>query len=254
MRFFCFFLLFFSCAQHPTNQSPDKFLSAKTATYHFEDVSGKYILKRTSEYRKEQGQFVLKSELYSAVRPDKLMEKIIALAEVGYVKSRQGEKSLMRPKASQYSVWLEDKPYSVQSKLNTVQKTLDLVIRSPEISGNKLESVPVPRDARVYCYFSQLVECVRLTGFLDKAVKEKSSELPLKILWEGYPFFHEQYNNIPAGPFADAILRYEGITEKGEFAFQLEVAEHLILYHLDEKLELSKIFWIAQGLTVIRQN
>ncbi|MBP9674222.1 MAG: hypothetical protein KBD63_03935 [Bacteriovoracaceae bacterium] len=222
--------------------------------YDFVDPSGSYILRRTLEHKKNTNQFELKAEIYGLVAPQKLVEKTLSISDLGYIKKAKQRIPSMRPLSSQHIVWLEGKQYQTSSVLNNKNKELSVTTKSPEAKWNGTEKILVPRGSGAYCYFSQLVECVAYTGFFERAKKDNTQELFVKVIWDGYPFFQDQYLNIPGEVFADAVFRFEGKTDQDYFAYQLEIVGQIILYHLDNDFNLVNMFWISQGLNITRRE
>ena len=78
--------------------------------------------------------------------------------------------------------------------------------------------------------------------------------MQLYVIWNGHPYFQEQYENIPNQVFSKAVFEYDGQNSNGQIRFTLQVAGQSIFYFLDDKKELLKQFWISQGLTMVKSD
>lgn len=222
----------------------------KVDTYAFEDQSGAFLLQTDRRYVKKNNEFVVKRKLYAVGDPSKkTLEKSISISNFGVYKGIK----ILRPYLSQYHIWFDGKKYSSELKINIKKKSLDIKLRSPEEKWNGNKTVPFPKGPGAFCFYSQLSECAKVTGFLEKAIDRKSGDFNFHIIWDGYPYIMDQYANIPPSVFAPARMSYGGMVKKTHYRFSLEVGGQVQFLIFNKKLELSKVLWVSQGISIIKQ-
>ena len=222
--------------------------------YSFVENEEKYILKKESGFVSKGKKFVVKRKLFAKEDKNEL-ERSISISKIGVLR---GQIPVFRPEISQYSVWFDGNKYSNQIRINTEKKSLDIEINNPdqknENENGKKQTIKFPKGTGVYCFFSQLVECVSFTGFIEKAIKKKSGAMNFHIVWDGYPFFQEQYPGIPNELFSVAELSFDGENAKKEIRFSLNIDQQTIFYLFDRKGKFSKRIWVSQGQSILPYN
>lgn len=207
--------------------------------------------KESRDNLKNKNQLVLKRQVFSSDDPEKKpLEKSIVISTPGSLKKI----NVLRPLRSQYTVWFEKKKYFTEMKLDVKKKSLEVRMVSPEKQWNGVKHVSFPRGKGVYCFFSQVVDCVALTGFINEAVKREAGEMYFHLIWEGYPYFMEQYLNIKEEVFTRATFKYDGKTGDGHFRFTLEAGGQSLflssgwkLIHQKTLLGCSRLHSIVSG-------
>lgn len=228
--------------------------SIKSAPAHYEtklvlqDKSGKFSVVRESGMAKNKKTYVTKYRVYNVEGGgNKVLEQSIVFSTPGVL----GDKiRLMRPERSQYKVWFDKKLYQTETVIDKKNKALIIKMESPEKQWQGEKSVVFPGGNGVFCYFTQLFECVRYTGFVEKAIKVTGGKMQFHVIWDGYPYFQEQYLNIKDSPFASAEMEYDGKTTEGEHRFSVSVSGNAIFYLYNEDKEYAKMFWPSQGLSL----
>ncbi len=214
--------------------------------YDLQDKSGNFVVVRERGFIKSKNQAVVKRYVYSNNDPEKrFLEQSVVLSNPGRLKSI----FVLRPLKSEYVVWFEKKKYKTEMEIDPKTKSLVVKMSSPEKQWNGTKTVPFPRGKGVYCFFSQVIDCAAITGFISQAVKSQAGEMYFHLIWEGYPYFMEQYINVKEEVFANALLRYDGKTKEGFLRFTLEAGGQNIFYLVDSASRVEKIYWVAQGLT-----
>ncbi len=243
--FYLSLVLLLSCSQ-------SKVKSNKPAHYEqkmtLQDKSGKFQMLRESGMAKNNKTYVTKYRVYSTEEAEKkILEQSIVFSTPGVL----GDKvRVLRPERSQYKVWFDKQLYQTETKIDPKKKSLIVKMDSPEKQWKGQQSFVFPGGNGIFCYFTQLFECVKFTGFIDKAVKVNAGKVEFHVIWDGYPYFHEQYLNIAPGPFAAAEMEYDGKTNEGEHRFSVSVSGNAIFYLYNEDKEYVKMFWPAQGLSL----
>lgn len=243
MKFFFLFLLC-SCSTLKTASQP----SEGKKTYTFADVSGKYALTR--DFRKVKQKVVTRSQITTpGGAGTRSVEKSVMVSQLGSIKDQGGRSLTMRPYASEFVVWLEGKKYSSNMKLDPATRSMILTLDTPEAKWKGTTSVKFPKG-KLFCFYNQIPECLGNTGSLAFARARKGEPVSLYVLWDSYPFIQDIYTGVGKNLFAPATLKFEK-EERDHLAFQLEVDGQVILYHFSKSFDLVRMFWIAQGVTVL---
>ena len=175
----------FAFSNHLVTPISSLALKEDKATYHYADVTGQMIQKRV--VKKNKNRFITATELYSSqVSSKKMLEKTIAVSDLGMLTIGKRKRPIMRPFASQYSVWLDGKEYFSQIKLNPKTKSLDIIMKSPEKKWQGKKSIKFP-EGQYFCFFSQLVECIKATEFFRESLRDEQGKLAFTIIWDSYP-------------------------------------------------------------------
>lgn len=226
-------------------------LGKVSETFNYSDKNGQYIVQISSGPDKSgKGYFTKRVMELPSRQKDKMLEQSVVISTVGTVKKN----TILRPKLSQYNVWFDGKKYTSELKINAAKKAIDVKMTSPEKQWNGTKQVKFPNSTTVPCFFSQVIECAKVAGFINKASDKKSGTMNLLIIWEGYPYLNETFSDFPSELFSDAELEYDGKTQESERRFNLRVAGQSIFYVLNEKNEMSKMFWVSQGISMVGRS
>lgn len=244
-------LLAQGCSSHKTNGVSSELKREEQKSFNFVDINGNYHLKRKRNFLPRRNNLILKNEVLSKDVKKKLLEKNITISEFGYLNYKGQKSAMLRPVISQHTVWLEGKKYFNQMKVNKKNRSLDVILVTPERKWRGKQSHRFPESKGLYCFFSQLVECVSSTNFISQSESMKrSAVMPVTIIWDGYPFIQEQYSDIPNEVFTRGKVLYEGKMANGGHRLVLQVANNAIAYQLGKNLEFKKMFWVSQGITI----
>lgn len=246
MKWICLLLLA-ACSllksSHPLDQVSDS-----NKGYVFRDVSGKFYYSR--EIKKNKNNLVSRYQIFDQGGvQDRTLEKSVAVSEMGSIKTKKGRRNTLRPVTSQYTAWLEGKQYFVQMKTLVQKRSLEIIMRSPEAKWNGRREIPYPKGD-LFCFFSQMPECLKLSGLLDRAILNPKRQFTFKVLWDSYPYHLEQYTNLPNQVFTDATVELDKDSKK-DYRLSVEIGEQTLLYHFSKNREFTKMFWIAQGVQLV---
>lgn len=240
-------LLLLSCSSSTTKQGIEKY----KVKMNLEDKAGKFFLIREAGLAKDQKHVVSKYRVYATEAVgQKPLEQAIAFSTPGIL---NGKTRVLRPEKSQYKVWFDGKLYQTETSLDKKSKSLIVSMKSPEKQWNGTKKFIFPGGNGVFCYFSQLVECLQFTGFIKKASKVKRGKMNFHIIWDGFPYIQEQYLNLNSEPFAAAVVEYDGQTESKDYRFSVSVSGNVIIYLFNDSIDYAKIFWPAQGYSLYHQ-
>ena len=220
--------------------------------YKLTDKSGEFVIYRENGLKKSNNTFVTKRQVLPFDDDkSKVLEQSIAISKLGSL----GKKiKMLRPQKSQYAVWFDGKKYLTDMTLKEKERSMLVKLKSPEKQWNGARSYKFPDPKSVYCFFSQILECVAVTGFLNKAFKKGRGQFNFYVVWDGYPYFQEQYLNIPNSVFSKAKFSFDGKNRNGEKRFSLSFGGQVIFYFLDKKNQFIKKFWVSQGLSMVASD
>jgi hypothetical protein len=165
-----------------------------------------------------------------------------------------GKLTTLRPEVSQFQVWFDKKRYFSETRISVEDRKMKVRLNSPEKQWNGNQSFKFPNPKGLYCYFGQIMECAHVTGFVQKAIAADAGKMNLYIVWEGYPFSGEQYLNIQDNLFEKAVLEYDGKNKNGERRFSLRLTSNTIFYFINERNEMTKMFWPSQGISMVASD
>lgn len=213
--------------------------------YRLTDKSGQFVLEREVGFAEDK--YVTK---YQIVREGsgQPLERSVVLSTLGRLSKKW---QVIRPRLFQYQVWLDRQKHSVKGALDAKNGGVDLTLQNPRSRNRKHLKVP---DGQVFCFFSQVIECAATTGFLTKAKSLKTGRMKLHVLFEGYPYFQEHYRHAPEGLFSEARLIYDGLTERGEMRLSLKFGKTTVLYFVNDKWEMVKMFWPSEGVSLVARD
>ena len=237
------FGLILGCSSH-FSRAP--LLEGRT-TYAYVDASGNYKYLRES---KVQDQLIItRNQLIDKKGGgETLLEKSIAVSRLGSIKSNNKRLRVVRPEASEYTVWMEGKRYFSRMQIKPSSKAM--VVTTEEADKKEIYSKEVPfPGAKYFCFFSQLVECLNQNQLFVISKSQEMNQFDFYIIWDGYPFTKDLYTGLSGKLFSPAVLKFDGELG-GLFRYIIEVENQVILYQLNNSFHLSKMAWVSQGITV----
>lgn len=223
-------------------QTPKKIELPQNSNFRFRDATGEYLLKKDIQIKKEK--IISRDQIIDS--NNVILEKTIMLTQVGRVANNH---VAIRPWASDFEVWFDKDKHQSKSRLDIKNKELDFSISRPSGSNTKTFTFP---SGTFFCYFAQLPECLTYSGHLKKIILNKT-KLDFFIIWANYPFGNEQYERIPNEPFTIAKIKYENKQNK-HHVLELSFNGQILYYHFSESFRFDKMFWIAQGISIERQD
>ncbi len=220
------------------------------STFNYADKSGKYILKQITS-KTEKNEILYKRSLEIPNRDkDHILEQVASISEFGYVKKTP----ILRPLISQYNVWFNGKKFSSEIKINSKKKQLDIKIVDPEKKNENSQNVSFPHTKTLTCFFSQLIECVKINGYVGKSLSTNQAPLRLQVIWDGFPFFNETLSDFPVEAISLASFSFDGKLSEDQLRFNLETNGQNVFYVINKKMELIKVFWVSQGISLVRSD
>lgn len=236
------FIFFLGCAGTTESLYGNK--SGSMTTFSYEDATGNYKVLR--EIKQQNGKFLVRNRIFQIDGQSEL-ENTVSVSKLGYLKGNKDQVALL-PEASQYKVWFEKKEHKSSVKINSGSRQA-LVQLDIEEEKPTQETLSLPK-ARYVCYFSQLPECLRLQKLLIGAARKK---LNIYVLWDSYPFNADLYESV-GKKFVSLATVSLSDHNKSELKFSIEVENQIIFIHFNRELEFTKMFWVAQGISMIRKG
>lgn len=213
--------------------------------YILSDQTGNYRVTR--EIKVKSNKLVSRVQILD-VNMNKTLESSVAVSRIGYFANDKKKAIALFPEASQFKVWFNKKEYSSRARIDKKSRELYVsVVGDDKIKGGT-KKIKVP-SSKAYCYFSQLPECVKIQGMLFEGRNKKRS---LYVIWDNFPFHTELYNAVGASPYVLADFYLESKT-KNEYKYSLDIGNQIIFYHFDSKFNFDKMFWISQGISLIKK-
>ena len=229
-------------------------------SYALEDASGTFWFEKVL---KTKGNKVISlNRITDGSNSGKVLEQSIAVMEVGLrpnqnTSKKNQEQELnhriqVRPSLGQFHIYFDNKKYFSQIKINAKKNLVEVDTTGPSASDNKQEKINLPANP-VICFFSQVVECLRIANIVKKARLTPNQEFSFTLLWDSYPFHQNQYPSLDSNLFVNAKFKYE-TKVKNYFRYQLKFNNDEIIYHLTPNDKLQDLFWVSQGLSITGQS
>ena len=247
MKFFLVLFIFFGCAG--TNQIIDSKEDASIfgkQNYNYQDQSGSY--KYTREVTNKGSKLIVRQILYGNGGLE--LEQFISVSRMGMLKQKKGKSQIsLLPEVSQFKVWFDKKEYFSQLKVNKKTRKLEVITKNPEENSSKESDYALARG-KYFCFFSQIPECLIKQKLLLQAARKN---VQLFVIWDNFPYHIDQYDGIRNEPFTSATLSL-GKFDKKELKYILDIGSQVIFYHFNSNLEFEKMFWVSQGISLVKQK
>ena len=191
---------------------------------------------------------VVKKKIFQKSNENLPLEKSISFSRKGQEK----KVDILIPESSQYVVWFDNKKYVSRIAYDYDKKKISVAT-----SENGIENAPIEiglkDDKRLVCFFSQLIECIAYTGFFKKAEQSMAGSVKLAIIWDGHPYFQQQYPGMASEVVSNAILYYDGIKEGQDIRYILKLANDSLTYVVNKSGEFRQLYWVSQGMSVTQR-
>lgn len=217
--------------------------------YSYTDVSGNFHYQREIKFIKKK--LVTRTQIMiPSAGSDRIVEKSVTVSQLGSVKDKSGRAFIVRPLASEFTVWLEGKKYTSRMQLDTARKSMRVTLDSPEPKWKGQTLVPFP-SGKLFCFFSQIPDCLYHNQVLEKSLAHKNQSYDFYVVWDNYPYVQEQLTNVGKNLFSHASIKYDG-EPKGRIRYILDVEDQVLLYQFTKNFELTGYSWISQGINMVK--
>lgn len=213
--------------------------------YEFVDTSGTFLKKRHKGFDRNKN-LVVKSEISFKGKNSPPVERLISLSRTN---NNVNGVELLMPTKSEVIYWFDGKKYLSSIYFDAEKNEVRAISKSEEKEWNKITKRKVHPSRKAYCFFSQVIECVRKSGFFKRARSSRSGSMNLEIVWDGYPFFNEQYLNNKEDLVVPAKFSFASKEAAGIYKYTLDVDGQVVHYLIYRDEHLAKMFWVAQGIS-----
>lgn len=237
----CLFLLltFVSCSRLNFSTPKDS-----VKKWELIDQGEHYSFRRQTRHKKKK--YLNIQSITTKGNSKKQIEKLKVVSEIGILKNKL---QILRPEYSFLEVWIDKQKHITKMTLNKKTKSFDVVVQN-EI-GVREFSQPFPSEEGVFCFYSQIVDCLRVTGFFDKVKKHNAGAAKVNVIWEGAFLYYSLYEFYPQELFTPAEFIFDGEDEKSLLKFSLKFKDQSIYYLLDQQYYFHSLFWITQNMSIV---
>ncbi len=245
-------IVFYNCSSAKRKEVVSAKLSEKEMQYLLTDKSGKFVVTKSTNFNTAKNQFSVRRNVYpeGLTSKENLLEEGITISSVGYLQVNKEKVPALRPKLSRYLIWLDGKKYYSEIKVNVVKKTITVNKVSPEEKWNGIETIKIPEHKGIFCFYNQLIECVKTTGFFRQSMEKKAGSISIQLIWDSYPYIHDQYDGASSTLFSLATLAFENISKEGFLNYSLSFDEQVIFFQVSKEGVLIKQDWISQEFSM----
>ncbi len=213
--------------------------------YEFVDTMGSFVKLRQKGFNSKKN-LVVKSIIYRENKSDFPVEKLISISKKNHQIS---EVKLLMPLKSEVTYWFDGSRYKSTISIDSSSNKLTVVSRSKEKQWNLKKEKPINLKKNAYCFFSQMIECVRESGFFQRARVTRSGSMKIEVIWDGHPFFNEQYLNNKSEIISGGKFSYISKEAQGVHKYALSIDGQIINYFIYDDQYLAKMFWVSQGIS-----
>ncbi len=231
-----------SCSATPLGGYRDSKVS-----FSYVDEAGTFTLNR--ETKLIGSKLVTRAQLMDKKGgAGRILEKTVMLSRIGSIRNGGNRLLIVRPQASEYTVWIEGKRYVSRMRLDTGKRTMRLTLESPESKWQGTSDIPVPK-AKYLCFFGQLSECLARSNLLENARMFEGRRFDFVLVWDSFPYIQDLLTKTGQKLFARATIKFDGDIN-GLFRYIVEVEDQVISYQFTKSFELVKVAWVSQGITI----
>ena len=231
--------IFQSCSYLSLNNKA--LLNSRTQSFSQEEEAGEFLFRRKVGFDGNKN-YVVKSDLTKLGNEDIALEKTITISKVKTINKKL---RLLIPQKSESQYFLDGKKYF--SRISISDKKITVKMISPEKQWNGEKEFVLTKGNGNICFYANIVECAIVSGFLSKAIETNMGKMNFYIVWEGYPYFHEQFLNIPNEVFSRATLVYDGVNRRKEHRLTLSAGGQSQFYFVDKEYKIIRHVWSSQG-------
>ena len=235
------FFIFISCT---SIQEKNKKLLTSTRNYIQKEEFGEYFVNRNSGLIKGRN-FAVKKTLLNQ-KNKKELEKSIVISKITNITPKI---QLLLPVTSETTIYMKKHKYISKMEFDYKNRTLKNKTISSEKKWNKEHTFKLPKGNGNFCFYSNIIECLHVSGLFEKSITKGYGQMNFYLIWDAYPYFQEQFVNIPNDPFARASLIYDGRSKNGRYRFSLEVAGQTQFFTLNKNKNIQRHDWPSQNFS-----
>lgn len=248
MKFVIMLSLLLTSCGHLVNKANIQ-LRAEKAFFIQTEESGTYEVLKEHGFSKD-GNFVTKTSIAPVENKQLIVEKNITISK----KSKLGSEGyIFTPEKSEATYLLDGQKYLTQIDLDYKKEVITINMTSPEEQWNGVKTFTIPKNNGAICFYAAVVECAIVSTFITKAIENNGGDMNFMLVWEGYPYFQEQFLNIPSTPITDATLSFDG--KNGSlYRFILTAAGQSQFFMVSEDGKIENHIWSSQAYNRTRRQ
>lgn len=239
-------------------------LEAQRQEFILDDKNEQFKIITESNIKKKSKEYIVKKSMFNK-NANAALEKSIAFSKVGKVKKQP----LLQPSKSEFNIWFDNKKYTSKITVLPQKKSLSVVLNSPEAMWQGEKIYPFPKSNTVFCFYSQMVECLQYAQVFQKLKAQHSigeeKSYQFYLIWEGFPYIADTLTQFKNEVFSKARIEYDGTLEgqnqseektlkNGWDKFTLTIQGQNMALILDRDFHLKKMFWVTQGMSMLEKK
>ncbi len=243
MKILVIFAILTSCS---ILESKKNYLKRSKTSFLQKEEGGEFRLIKETGFNKEK-EYVVKRIVTTNQNESNILEKTITFSVKKPIKKNvQG----IFPNRSQAEFKFQDNIY--KSSMRIIEGDLIVSLDTPEKRWQGQRQFKLPTKESIICFYQNVIDCAKVTGFMDKALDLGYGVMNLYIIISSYPFFQDQFLNFKDTPIIRSELQYDGKNKRGEYRFSLNVSGQSIFYFLNDQRNLVRQSWISQNFSKIK--
>ena len=213
--------------------------------YEFVDTMGSFIKSRNKGFDSSKN-LVIKSKIYQNSNEQSPVERLISISKMG---EKINKINIVRPLKSEAIYWFDGNKYKSYIEFDEKNNQYISKAIAKEDTWDKYQKVKIDIGKKAYCFFSQLIECIEHSGFLKLSREKYSGAMNIEVIWDGFPFFNEQYLNNKKSMISTGKFKFLQKEAKGIYKYALNIDGQVIHYFIYDDKHLAKMFWVSQGIS-----
>lgn len=213
------------------------------------EEAGTYEVIKESGFDKDE-RFVTKTSVAPVDNKNNFVEKSVTISKKLKLSS---EVEFLVPHKSESIYVLDGKKYKSVLEFDYKKNIISIDMNTPEEHWNGHKTFSIPKNSGAICFYATVIECGVISTFIAKAIENNGGEMSFMLVWEGYPFFQEQFLNIPSVPITDATLSFDG-KNNNLYRFILTAAGQSQFYMVKDDGSIENHIWSSQAYSRMKRE
>lgn len=232
-----------------SNFSEEKLVLKSEKNFYIQtEEAGTYEVIKESGFNKDDN-FITKTSVASVENKSNFVEKTVTISKK--TKLASGVDFLV-PLKSEAIYVLDGKKYRSILDFDFKKDIISINMNTPEEHWNGHKTFSIPKNSGAICFYATVIECGIISTFIAKAIDNNGGEMSFMLVWEGYPFFQEQFLNVPSVPITDATLTFDG-KNQNLYRFILTVAGQSQFYMVNKDGTVENHIWSSQAYSRMKR-
>jgi hypothetical protein len=212
--------------------------------WNLEDQGVVYLLERKSVINKKK--YLNIQRIFLTKKKEKIVESLKVISHRGLLNNNL---QILRPQYAFMELWIDKQKFVSKLVMDTKQRVFKVGLLNRD--GLRSFSVPFPKTPRLFCFFSQVIDCLRVTGFFDKVREFHAGSAKLMLIMEGAYLYKEIYEFYPRELFVPAEFVYDGVDKDEHMKFTLRFTQQNIFFTVDKFFKFHSMYWVVQQLNIV---